>query len=161
VTSQLLIFSISELLAFGFEMGSRRKARECALQILYQLDMARSGVEEAIKAFWELQESVPPEDTKEFCEDLVRGAIEHSDEIDSLIEETSSHWKLGRMAVVDRNIIRMAVYEFLYRDDIPANVTINEAIELGKKFGTEESGAFINGILDKIAETIPLRKTER
>lgn len=119
--------------------------------------MSRIGVDEAIRAFWELQESELSEDTREFCEDLVKGTFEHSDEIDRLIEETSSNWRLDRMPVVDRNILRMAVYEFLYRDDIPLTVTINEAIELGKKFGTEDSGAFINGVLDKIAEKTPKR----
>ncbi len=142
-------------------MSSRRRGRELALQLLYQLDMVKADVNKAIKAFWELQESVPPEDTKEFCEDLARGTSEHSGQIDRLIEDTASNWRLGRMAVVDRNILRLAVYELLYREDIPSTVTINEAIELGKRFGTEESGAFINGILDKIAERIPLRKVEK
>lgn len=138
-------------------MSSRHRSRELALQLLYQIDMSRIGVDEAIRAFWELQESELSEDTREFCEDLVKGTFEHSDEIDRLIEETSSNWRLDRMPVVDRNILRMAVYEFLYRDDIPLTVTINEAIELGKKFGTEDSGAFINGVLDKIAEKTPKR----
>lgn len=136
-------------------MSSRRRGRELALQILYQLDMVRADVNDAIRAFWELQESIPSEDTKEFCEDLARGASEHSDEIDRLIEDAASNWRISRMAVVDRNILRLAVYELLYREDIPSTVTINEAIELGKMFGTEESGAFINGVLDKIAERIP------
>lgn len=136
-------------------MSSRRRGRELALQILYQLDMVRADVNEAIKAFWGLQESIPSEDTKEFCEDLARGASEHSEEIDRLIEDAASNWRISRMAVVDRNILRLAVYELLYREDIPSTVTINEAIELGKMFGTEESGAFINGVLDKIAERIP------
>lgn len=136
-------------------MSSRRRGRELALQILYQLDMVRADVNEAIRAFWGLQESIPSEDTKEFCEDLARGASEHSEEIDRLIEDAASNWRISRMAVVDRNILRLAVYELLYREDIPSIVTINEAIELGKMFGTEDSGAFINGVLDKIAERIP------
>lgn len=136
-------------------MSSRRKGRELAIQMLYQLDMVRAGVDEAIKAFWISQEKMPPDDTKEFCEELVRGTFEHSEEIDRLIEETSSNWRLSRMPVVDRNVLRMAVYEMLYRDDIPSTVTINEAIDLGKKFGSEDSGAFINGVLDKISERVP------
>lgn len=136
-------------------MSSRRRGRELALQILYQLDMVRADVNDAIRAFWGLQESIPSEDTKEFCEDLARGASEHAEEIDRLIEDAASNWRISRMAVVDRNILRLAVYELLYREDIPSTVTINEAIELGKMFGTEESGAFINGVLDKIAERIP------
>jgi len=142
-------------------MSSRRRGRELALQLLYQLDMVKADVNKAVKAFWELQESIPQEDTKEFCEDLARGTSEHSNQIDRLIEETASNWRLGRMAVVDRNILRLAVYELLYREDIPSTVTINEAIELGKRFGTEDSGAFINGVLDKITERIPLRKIEK
>lgn len=141
-------------------MSSRRRGRELALQMLYQLDMVRSGVEEVISTFWNLQESMPTEEIKEFSDDLVRGTFEHSEEIDRLVEKTSSNWRISRMPVVDRNILRMAVYEFLYRNDIPANVTINEAIELGKRFGSEESGAFINGVLDKIAGIIPMSKVE-
>ena len=136
-------------------MSSRRKGRELALQILFQLDMVRSGVDEAIKAFWKTQEELPSEDTRDFCEELVRGAFEHHEEIDRFVEETSSNWRLSRMPVVDRNVLRMAVYEMLYREDIPTTVTINEAIDVGKKFGSEDSGAYINGILDKIAEKIP------
>lgn len=123
--------------------------------MLFQLDLVRIGVDEAIKAFWKTQEELPSEDTRDFCEELVRGAIEHHEEIDRFVEETSSNWRLSRMPVVDRNVLRMAVYEMLYRDDIPTTVTINEAIDVGKKFGSEDSGAFINGILDKIAEKIP------
>lgn len=141
-------------------MSSRRRGRELSLQMLYQLDMVRAGVEEVIRTFWSLQETLPAEEIKEFSEDLVRGAFEHSEEIDRLIEKTSSNWKISRMPVVDRNILRMAIYEFLYRNDIPANVTMNEAIELGKRFGSEESGAFINGVLDKVAEIIPMNKVE-
>lgn len=139
----------------GFAMSSRRKGRELALQMLFQLDLVKTGVDEAIRAFWKTQEELPSEDTRDFCEELVRGAFEHHEEIDRFVEETSSNWRLSRMPVVDRNVLRMAVYEMLYRDDIPTTVTINEAIDLGKKFGSEDSGAFINGILDKIAEKIP------
>lgn len=141
-------------------MSSRRKGRELALQMLFQLDLVRTGVDDAIKAFWKTQEELPSEDTRDFSEELVRGAFEHYEEIDRFVEETSSNWRLSRMPVVDRNVLRMAVYEMLYRNDIPTTVTINEAIDVGKKFGSEESGAFINGILDKIAEKIPSRKTE-
>ncbi|MBF8250788.1 MAG: nusB [Deltaproteobacteria bacterium] len=144
-------------------MSSRRKGRELALQILFQLDLVKTGVDEAIRAFWKTQEELPSEDTRDFCEELVRGVFEHHEEIDRLVEEASSNWRLSRMPVVDRNVLRMAVYEMLYRDDIPTTVTINEAIDVGKKFGSEDSGAFINGILDKIAEKIPSlpQKTQR
>ncbi|MBI4746162.1 MAG: transcription antitermination factor NusB [Deltaproteobacteria bacterium] len=136
-------------------MSSRRKGRELALQMLFQLDLVKTGVDEAIRAFWKTREELPSEDTRDFCEELVRGAFEHNEEIDRFVEETSSNWRLSRMPVVDRNVLRIAVYEMLYRKDIPTTVTINEAIDVGKKFGSEDSGAFINGILDKIAEKIP------
>lgn len=128
--------------------------------MLFQFDMVRSGVEDSIQAFWQTQEELPSEDTKDFCEEIVRGVAEHREEIDVFVETTSSNWRLNRMPVVDRNVLRMAVYEMLYRNDIPTTVTINEAIDVGKKFGSEDSGAFINGILDKIAEKMPsLTKT--
>lgn len=143
------------LMVFWFAMSSRRKGRELALQMLYQLDLVRSGVEDAIASFWKTQETMPEEDTRDFCEELVRGTYEHFDEIDGLIERTSSNWRMDRMSVVDRNILRMAVYEMFYRDDIPTTVTINEAIEVGKRFGSQDSSSFINGILDKISERLP------
>jgi len=94
------------------------------------------------------------EDVKPFSEELVLGVCGHLRELDSLIGKASKNWRLERIAKVDRSILRLAVYELLYRDDIPPKVSINEAVDLGKKFGTEESGAFINGILDKIYSTL-------
>ncbi len=130
-------------------MGYRRKAREFALQILYQSDFNRGPINEEIKnAFWS-DKSVEPQ-VKIFAESLINGVIDHREEIDVLIQRQSKHWSTGRMAMVDRNILRFAIFELSYLDDIPAKVTINEAIEIAKIYGNEESGAFVNGILDHI-----------
>jgi transcription antitermination protein NusB len=133
-------------------MGKRRKARELALQALYQVDFYGPVLEDSVSLFW--QDQQVGEDTVEFAQRLVEGVQRRSEEINGLIESHSEHWKLSRMSRVDRNILRMAVLELLEMDDIPYKVTIDEAIELGKKFGTGESGAFINGILDQILKRL-------
>jgi N utilization substance protein B len=127
----------------------RTRARERGLQALYQIDVAAEGIDEALAAFWRSFEPVERE-VKELAEALVRGVAEHRRQVDEAIENASSNWRLDRMARVDRNVLRLAVYELL-RTDVPVKVVINEAIELGKKFGSESSGAFVNGVLDKVA----------
>ncbi|MFA5074064.1 MAG: transcription antitermination factor NusB [Nitrospirota bacterium] len=128
----------------------RRKAREHALQILFQLDVRKTKPSAAIlKQFWREYEA--DDEVKEFAEEIVKGTYKHLDETDALIRQCAKNWSLDRMAVVDRNVLRMAVYEILYRMDIPTSVTINEAIEIAKKYGTDESGSFVNGILDRAA----------
>ncbi len=131
----------------------RTRARERALQALYQIDVAAEGIDEALAAFWRSFEPVERE-VKDLAEALVRGVAEHRRRVDLAIEEASQHWRLDRMARVDRNVLRLAVYELLCTD-VPVRVVINEAIELGKKFGSESSGAFVNGVLDKIAAELP------
>lgn len=129
----------------------RRRAREYALQILFQIDF--KGKEIASKdfeAFWSDKDL--SEDIKKFTEELVKGTLQRLEKIDSRIEMVAENWILNRMAAVDRNILRLAAYEILYRKDIPLAVTINEAIEIAKKFSTSEAAPFINGILDKLAE---------
>jgi transcription antitermination protein NusB len=133
-------------------MGSRTKARECALQALYQLDTSGGSASDVLAGLWAHFEPVD-DDTKAFAEQLVRGAQREQATIDELIQRTSTHWKLERMARVDRNILRLAVFEILKRGDVPLKVTLNEAIELSKKYGSEESSAFVNGILDRIANS--------
>lgn len=131
-------------------MGSRTKARECALQALYQLDLSGGDPHDAVRgvlAHFEEADEV----TGRFADELVRGVQSERLQIDAIIQRSSTHWKLDRMARVDRNILRLAVYEILRRADIPIRVTLNEAVELGKKFGSEESSAFVNGVLDRIA----------
>jgi transcription antitermination protein NusB len=128
----------------------RRKAREHALQILFLLDIRNEKPSAAVlKHFW--HEYDVDDEVKSFAEEIVKGTYKHLPKINDLIHQCAKNWSLERMAVVDRNVIRMAIYEILYRMDIPTSVTINEAIEIAKKFGTEESGAFVNGILDKVA----------
>jgi N utilization substance protein B len=129
-------------------MGVRRKARERALQALFFADMCRYDTGDALRLF--CTHFNPAEPILPFFSTLTKGVVQHRRSIDKVIERFSKHWKLSRMSCVDRNILRMAVFEMLSCADIPAKVSINEAIEIGKKFGTEDSGAFINGILDSI-----------
>ncbi len=129
-------------------MGSRRKAREIALQVLYQIDVLKVDAKEAIQLFWSNFEV--SEEAREFSSKLIEGTSNHREEIDKLIDSCSENWSLGRMAKVDRNILRMSTYELLYCHDIPYKVTLNEAIDLGKNYGSENSGSFINGILDAL-----------
>jgi N utilization substance protein B len=119
-----------------------------AIQVLYQVDMAQGDLGESLRLFCEHFKA--PESIRDFAFELARGAYEHREEVDSLIKRFSEHWRLERMPTVDRNILRLAIYELLYQPDIPAKVSINEAVDLGKKYGSEDSGPFINGILDRI-----------
>ena len=129
-------------------MGARRKARELALQMLYQHDLSGNAADAIIGTFEDLQKSKA--NTREFAERIFRGTLDHLAEIDQMIVAQADNWRLERMAVVDRNIIRMSVYEFLHETDTPKLVIIDEAIEIAKKFGTQKSSQFINGILDGI-----------
>ena len=129
-------------------MGNRRRSRELAMQALFYVDMRQNKSEEILDLY--LQSFTPSKKVLPFFLELVNGVIRERDRIDSMIERFSSNWKMSRMSCVDRNIMRIAVYEMLYCGDIPLKVSINEAIDVGKKFGTEESGAFINGILDSV-----------
>jgi N utilization substance protein B len=131
-------------------MGTRTKARECALQALYQLDVSGGDPREALRGVLSHFEEADSE-TERFADELVRGVQSERKSIDDIIQKSSTNWKLDRMARVDRNILRLAVYELLRRADVPVRVTLNEAVELGKKFGSEESSAFVNGVLDRIA----------
>ena len=129
-------------------MRGRRKAREVALQVLYGLNFVNLDVQKALDLFW--GNFAAPKEAKEFAESLVEGTWSHKEELDQLIAASSDNWSLGRMSRVDISILRMAVFEFLYCDDIPPKVTLNEAVDLGKTFGSENSGSFINGILDAL-----------
>jgi N utilization substance protein B len=129
-------------------MRSRTKAREYALQMLYQLDIRQASSGEIIEEFWRGHE--PPEDIKAFANQLFAGTVEHVATIDPLIASHADNWALKRMAVIDRNILRLGVFELLHEEDVPPKVCINEAIELAKRFGDTESSKFINGILDTV-----------
>jgi N utilization substance protein B len=129
-------------------MGARRKARELALQMLYQHDLSGNPPDAIVDTFEDLQKSKA--NTRDFATRIFRGTVDHLGEIDEMITAQADNWRLSRMAVVDRNIIRMSVYEFMHENDTPKLVIIDEAIEIAKKFGTQKSSQFINGILDGI-----------
>lgn len=154
-------------------MGKRREARERAVQFLFQHDLnPPADLVAALEHFWASQGAaaiaedkgvatwgqpveLPPstaEETaiREFADPLIRGTLEHRDEADAIIKKHAKNWELHRIAAVDRNILRLAIYEMLHRDDIPPVVSINEAVDIAKKFSTQDSGKFVNGILDKV-----------
>ena len=131
-------------------MGARRKAREIALQMLYQMEVNPGEPREALELFWKGLSASQP--VKEFVNRIVEGVHGRQEEIDKLLAKHSEHWRLDRMDMVDKSILRMGVFEIMFCDDIPVKVAMNEAVDLGKKFGAAESGAFINGILDKIGK---------
>jgi transcription antitermination protein NusB len=139
-------------------MGARRKARECALQILFSYDVARPSVDDLLATYWgEIAEGA--EDVRIFANELAIGTISHLDEIDERIRMRTEHWRIPRMAIVDRNLLRMAVYEFLYQPSTPKTVAINEALEIARRFSTTEATQFINGILDAIKRDIETNPT--
>jgi N utilization substance protein B len=154
-------------------MGKRREARERAVQFLFQHDLnPPEDLAAALEQFWETQRAaaiaeekgaanwgqppeLPPPTTEEaavrlFADPLIQGTLEHRDEADAIIRKHARNWELHRIAAVDRNILRLAIFEMLHRDDIPPVVSINEAVDIAKKFSTQDSGKFVNGILDKV-----------
>ena len=132
-------------------MGSRRKAREASLQMLYQMDVSGVSAERAIRLFWSGLTEVDDSETQDFANEIVRGYAAKRESIDETIRSVSQHWRLERMARVDRNILRLGVYELLELKDVPRKVTLNEAVELAKRYGDENSPSFVNGVLDRIA----------
>ena len=154
-------------------MGKRREARERAIQFLFQHDLnPPEDLAAALEHFWESQRAaaiaedkgaanwgvpveLPPATAEElairqFADPLIRGTLEHRDEADGIIKKYAKNWELHRIAAVDRNVLRLAIYEMMHRDDIPPIVSINEAVDVAKKFSTQDSGKFVNGILDKV-----------
>jgi N utilization substance protein B len=131
-------------------MGSRRKARECALQMLFAADVAGAAPDEVLRTYWaQLGEPETENSAREFATRLAAGTLAHLDALDERIRSRAEHWRIPRMAIVDRNILRLAVYEFLY-EPTPRTVAINEALEIARRFSTYEATQFINGILDAI-----------
>jgi transcription antitermination factor NusB len=126
-----------------------------ALKLLYALDITREHAADILKAPW--IETVMSETVRDFTVALVTGVDAYREEIDALVQAWSLHWSLERIGVIERNILRFAIYELLYLDDIPPNVTINEAVEIAKRYGTEEAPSFINGILDRIKQEMVTR----
>lgn len=134
-------------------MRKRTFARECALKILYRIEISKESIEDSLKDFWSKSADSADKESHDFAETLVKGTCENLAAIDAMISKHTDNWNISRMAVIDKNVMRMCAYEMLYRDDIPLNVSINEAIELAKKYGDVDSGKFVNGILDKIKKT--------
>jgi transcription antitermination protein NusB len=133
-------------------MLSRRKAREQVLELLYQVDIGDLPLAKVLELYQEQQEDRQDKKVNQFVQDLLQKTVQNQLTIDALIKETVEHWTFDRIAVLDRNILRLAITELLYLDDIPAKVTINEAVELAKRFSTKDSGKFVNGVLDKIVQ---------
>jgi len=139
-------------------MRKRTQAREFALQILYHRDLNPEPAETLLNVFWE--ENPAASEVRDYTGRLVQGTLRHLAEIDAVLAKYAEHWELHRMAAVDRNILRYAVYELLYLEDIPPKVAINEAVNIAKKFSQEDSGKFVNGVLDKINHSEARRRDE-
>jgi len=136
-------------------MRKRTRARELALQVLYQVDIRKDDIKDLLQNLWERVDATdePIDDSvKEFATELACGTLEHLEKIDASLTSYAENWQLDRMATIDRNVMRLAVYELLFVADIPLKVSINEAVELAKRYGDVESGKFVNGILDKISK---------
>ena len=142
-------------------MGSRRKARECALQMLFAADVAEMPADDVVRSYWaELGESDLDETAREFATRLAARTLSNLELLDERIRSRAEHWRISRMAVVDRNILRLAVYEFLY-EPTPRTVAINEALEIARRFSTYEATQFINGILDAIKRDLDEQQPQR
>jgi len=138
-------------------MGKRRKARESTLKILFQLEFNDSQPENISDSFW--QHRRVSSEIKEYCLWLLKGILSHRESIDRLIQSVSQHWRLDRMALVDRNVMRIAVYELLYEENIAPAIIIDEAIEIARKYSSDEAATFVNGILDAVRKKIEKNKT--
>ncbi len=134
-------------------MGARREGREAAVQFLYQRDLNAGAAADAVADFWEIRPATKK--VRDFGMAIAEGVLSHQDAIDDRIRKIASNYDLHRIAAVDRNILRIAIYEMLFCPDVPPVVSINEAIEIAKRFGSEDSGRFVNGILDKIRGELP------
>ena len=137
-------------------MGKRRRAREEALKIIYQYDLSREDIEEILQSYW--SHNSLSGDIVSFADEIVKGTVEHMKEIDQTIEKHAENWSLERIGMVEKAVLRIAIYELIYRDDIPPKVSINEAIEIERKFGSEDSTSFINGILDKVKRDMEVKR---
>jgi transcription antitermination protein NusB len=138
-------------------MGERRQGREFALQMLYQIDMGGGKEKETFSTFWEGKKASP--EAQAFAQELVSGTLDHLESIDSVLRQGLEHWRLPRIAAVDRSVLRLAVFEFLNHPQTPPVVVIDEAIELAKRFGGDESGLFVNGVLDGIRKHLESQST--
>jgi N utilization substance protein B len=133
-------------------MGRRRKAREETLRILFRLEFENKQIDKTLNQYWQSKKT--SEEIKEYSTWLVKGIISDQAKIDNIIQQVSEHWRISRMAIVDRNILRMAVFELLYEESIAPAIVINEAIEIAKKYSGDEAATFVNGILDAIRKNL-------
>jgi N utilization substance protein B len=140
----------------GVDVKTRRRAREAALQMLYQTEVGRAGAYEAIATYWPAHDAANelPETMREFANGLVRGTLDRRQEIDGILSAHTQNWRIERMAVIDRLILRLAVYEFLAETKTPPRVVINEALELARSYSGEEAVAFVNGVLDAVRKAL-------
>jgi N utilization substance protein B len=141
-------------------MGARRSGREAALQMLFQVEASGVSSDQAITLFWRAFEDADPEG-KAYADEIVRGVSENLDAIDKRVTSASQNWRLERMSRVDRNLLRLGTWELLFKTDVPRAVILDEAVELAKSFGTEESSGFVNGVLDRIASDIGRKDADR
>jgi N utilization substance protein B len=141
-------------------MGARRSGREAALQMLFQIEASGTGADEAIRLFWRSFAADADPEGREYAEAAVRGVCFEREQLDEHISEASAHWRVERMARVDRNVLRLGTWELAHRPDVPRAVVLDEAIELAKAFGTDDSSAFVNGVLMGIADALGRRNDE-
>lgn len=141
-------------------MGARRSGREAALQMLFQLEASGVSADHAVELFWRTFEDADPEG-RAYADAIVRGVAEHLEAIDKRVTAASQNWRLERMSRVDRNLLRLGTWELMFRADIPRAVILDEAVELAKSFGTDESSAFVNGVLDRIANDLGRKDADR
>jgi N utilization substance protein B len=140
-------------------MGARHSGREAALQMLFQMEASAADVERVITLFWRNFEADP--EGRAYADGAVRGIADSLEKVDARITAASTHWRLERMARVDRNVLRLGTWELETQKDVPRAVILDEAIELAKSYGTEDSSSFVNGVLDRVAETLGRRDTDR
>jgi N utilization substance protein B len=145
--------------------GARRRGRELALQALYQLDVtggeSRTAAVDLWRHFDEPESAPAPDEARAFASELVHGVLEARERVDELIAAAAEHWRLERLSQIDRNILRIGAYELLCRPDVPPSVAIDEAIEIAKRFGSDDSGTFVNGVLDQVAEVVGVKEGRR
>lgn len=137
--------------------GKRRQAREAALQLLFEIELTRDEPAEVVERAWRVRR--PAADIRPFCERLVLGAWAQRAAIDDLVQECAEHWRLERMSAVDRNLLRLAAFELLFESETPPAVILDEAVDIARRFGSEDSPAFVNGVLDAVRRRIESRRT--
>ncbi len=135
-------------------MSTRRASRECAVQLLFQLEFCDEDSEKAFSAYWAEQEENSHKKVRKFTEELVRGVLERREDVDAMITRCADNWSISRIARLDLSVLRLGVYEILFCEDIPAAVSINEAVDLAKYFSSRESGRFVNGVLDRVRKEL-------